>query len=346
MTRATRFLAACRGEATDCTPVWLMRQAGRYQPSYQAIRGKTSFFTLCQTPELAAKVTLNAVEELGVDAAIIFSDILVPLQAMGAKVEMTGAGPKLEALRDRAAVDALRVVEPAQEVPYVMEAIRQVKAGLAGVVPQIGFAGAPLTLASYLVEGGGSKSFPYLKGMLFADPETAHVLLDKLATVVSRHLRAQAEAGCEALQLFDSWASILNPRDYREFALPYLQRIISELSDLDVPKIFFAQGTASLLDVFVEIGADVLSVDWCVDLHAVRAKVGETPVQGNLDPTYLFMDQPALEARIREVLDQAGDAPGHIFNLGHGILPQTKPENARFLVDAVHRLTQKPRAEG
>lgn len=339
MTRATRFIDACQGKATDCTPVWLMRQAGRYQPSYRALRENVTFFELCQTPELAAQVTITAIEEFGLDAAIIFSDILVPLMAMGAHVEMTDHGPKLEAVRNRAAVDALRVVDPHEEVTYVLDAVRLTVEGLAGQVPLIGFAGAPLTLASYLVEGGGSKSFPYLKGMIFADRPTAHVLFDKLAQMVSRHLRAQVEAGCAAVQVFDSWAGILSPEDYREHALPYLQRIFDELSDLDVPRILFAQGTAALLDVLAEVGADVLSVDWTVDLADIRRRLGpKVAVQGNLDPCCLFMEEADLEARIARVLEQAGKEPGHIFNLGHGILPQTKPERVRFLVEAVHRL--------
>ncbi|PID38607.1 MAG: uroporphyrinogen decarboxylase [Proteobacteria bacterium] len=344
MSRATRFIDACRGRPTDCTPVWLMRQAGRYQPSYQAVRAEVSFFELCSTPDLAAQVTVAAVEEMGVDAAIIFSDILVPLLAMGAQIEMTRGGPKLEPLRDRAAVDKLRVVEPAEEVPYVMEAIRETNRRLDGLVPLIGFVGAPLTLASYLVEGGGSKSCPHLKGMLFSDGEAAHQLLEKLTTVVTRHLRAQVEAGAHAVQVFESWASVLAPHDYRAIALPYLKRIFSELSDLDVPTILFAQGTTTLLDELSEAGADVLSVDWSTDLAVVRERLPNTPLQGNLDPTYLFMDEDELQERIAHVLERAGaqdgkPAPGHVFNLGHGILPPTKTERVQFLVKTVHRLT-------
>ena len=338
MSRATRFLDACAGKLVDRTPIWLMRQAGRFQPSYRKLREKVTFFELCQTPDLAAQVTLAAVEEFGVDAAIIFSDILVPLMAMGADVAMTDSGPKLAPIRDRAAIEALRVIEPRETIPYVFEAIHRVNNGLAGIVPQIGFAGAPLTLASYLVEGSGSKSFPHLKGMLFADPAAAHLLLDKLTTVVTRHLRAQIEAGCHAVQLFDSWSSLLSPDDYREHALPYVQRIFEGLADLHVPRILFAQGTTALLDVLSDAGADVLSVDWSADLGAVRQRLGGRPVQGNLDPTYLFMNEENLAARVQAVLDAAGPAPGFIFNLGHGVLPQTQPERVRFLVDTVHRL--------
>lgn len=340
MSRKTRFIDACYGRPTDCTPVWLMRQAGRYQASYQAIRAKMSFFELCQTPEVAAQVTVNAVEEIGVDAAIIFSDILVPLMAMGADVQMTDKGPKLKAIRDKAAIDALKVVDPAIEVAYVGEAIKLVNAGLNNEIPQIGFAGAPLTLASYLVEGGGSKSFPYLKGMLYSDRKAANLLFDKLSTVIAKHLRAQVEAGCHAIQLFDSWAHILSAKDYREYALPFVKRIFEELSDLDVPRIFFGQGSASLLEVFNESGADVISIDWTIGMDEARKRT-KKPVQGNLDPCYLFMNEEDLGNEIKRVVDEAGDKPGHIFNLGHGILPQTNPDRARFLVKKVHELTAK-----
>ena len=342
MPRKTRFIDACFCRPTDRTPVWLMRQAGRYQPSYMELRQNVSFFELCETPELAAQVTVTAVEELNADAAIIFSDILVPLQAMGAEVAMTDKGPKLRPVRDKAAVEALAIVDPEETVPYVMDAIRQTAASLGGNVPLIGFAGAPLTLASYLVEGGGSRSFAELKGMLFGAPDVAHNLLDRLATVVSRHLRAQVKAGCEAIQLFDTWAGILTIEDYREFALPYTSRILDELKDLGVPRILFASGTGNLLEALKESRPDVISVDWNTDLAWVRERVGANiAVQGNLDPCCLFMEEPALEARIKRVLERAGTAPGHVFNLGHGVLPTTKPARARFLVDTVHRLSAR-----
>jgi uroporphyrinogen decarboxylase len=338
MSRNTRFLDACKGRKSDCMPIWLMRQAGRYQPSYRELRKRVSFFELCQTPELAAQVTVTAVEELNADAAIIFSDILVPLMPMGADVQMTERGPQLEPIRTKADIDKLRVIDPAREIGYVMEAIAKVNDALDGAVPQIGFAGAPLTLASYLVEGGSSRSFPHLKKLLFGEPDTARLLLDKLATVVARHLRAQVEAGCHAIQLFDTWAGILSAQDYRAHVAPHIKRIFEELADLDVPRIFFATNTSHLLSIIKECGPDVIGVDWTANLKDVKDLVGR-PLQGNLDPCCLFMDEAGLEARIKAVLEQVGDAP-HVFNLGHGILPQTDPARARFLVDTVHRLTE------
>ncbi|MBW2731788.1 MAG: uroporphyrinogen decarboxylase [Deltaproteobacteria bacterium] len=339
----TRFLDACHGKPTDCTPVWLMRQAGRYQPSYRALRKRVSFFELCETPELAAQVTVQAVEDLDADAAIIFSDILVPLMAMGAQVEMTDRGPKLEPIRDRGAIDRLRVVDPAEEVPYVMEAIKLVNQRLDGL-PQIGFAGAPLTLASYMVEGGASRGFPYLKGMLFGDPKAAHTLLEKLADQVARHLRAQVEAGCHVVQLFDTWAGILDAEDYRNIVLPHIKRIFDDLADLEVPRIFFGTGLGHLLEVVRDCGADIFGVDWVIPLSEARRRLGkDVPLQGNLDPCSLFAEEDVLEARIQRVLDEAGGRP-HIFNLGHGILPQVDPARARFMVDTVHRLSAKENA--
>lgn len=345
-TRSHRFIAACRGRPTDCTPVWLMRQAGRYQPSYRKLREQVEFFELCRQPELAARVTVNAVDELGVDAAIIFSDILVPVMAMGAHVELTERGPRIASpVTDQAGIDALRVFDPREEVGYVMDAVRLTTRELAGKVPLIGFAGAPLTLASYLTEGGHSRNFASLKALLFTDPAAAHALMDKLARVVSAHLRAQVEAGCAAVQVFDSWAGILSPRDYRELCLPYLRRIMEELADTGVPRILFGTCTGTLLELFKESGADVIGLDWRIGLDEARARLGaDMPVQGNLDPCCLFMDEPALERRIALVLQEAGPEPGHIFNLGHGVLPPTDPGRARFLVETVHRLSA--RSEG
>lgn len=320
-----------------------MRQAGRYQASYREIRKTVSFFDLCQNPEIAAQVTVTAVDELNVDAGIIFSDILVPVRAMGAPVELTEKGPKLASpIRTRADIDALKVIDPNEECSYVMESIRQACKAFDGKVPLIGFAGGPVTLASYLVEGGHSNNFMHLKNMLYADPETGHALLSKLATMIARHLRAQADAGCGAIQLFESWGGIFGPEDFREFAFRYHKQILDELSDLKVPKLLFGTGTAVVLEQLKEAGPDVVGVDWRIGLDAARERLGpDTPLQGNLDPCCLFMDEAPLKARIQRVLDQAGDNPGYIFNLGHGILPPTKPERARFLVDTVHELTRR-----
>lgn len=345
MSRATRFIDACFRRPTDCTPVWLMRQAGRYQASYQDIRQKVSFFDLCKTPDLAARVTVNAVEELGVDAAIIFSDILIALETMGAPVALTERGPKLASpVRDQAAVDALVVPDPREAVPYLTEAVRITCEELDGKVPLIGFAGAPLTLASYLVEGGQSKDFARLKALLLGQPETAHSLLSKLARTVSSQLRAQVEAGCQAVQLFDSWAGILSPGDYQTYALPYTRHIFDELKDLGVPRILFATCSSTLLESMKASGAEVIGLDWRIDLAEARRRLGpEVALQGNLDPACLFLEEPALEERIRQVLDQVGSQPGHIFNLGHGVLPQTDELRARFTVEAVHRLSARGR---
>jgi uroporphyrinogen decarboxylase len=343
MSRSTRFIDACYSRPTDCTPVWLMRQAGRYQPSYRALRETVTFLELCKTPELAAQVTVRAVDELGVDAAIIFSDILIAAEAMGVPIEITDAGPVLPApVRDRAGVEALRDPDPVETVPFLLEAIRVARRALRGVVPLIGFAGAPLTLASYLVEGGTSRNYTRLKRLLLGEPEVAQRLLHKISRAVVALLRAQVEAGCQAVQLFDSWGGILSPADYRALVLPHLLEIFDGLSDLHVPRILFSTCSSTLLEIMRETGAEVLSLDWRMDLDEARRRLGPgVAVQGNLDPACLFLDPPALEARVRTVLAQAGDAPGHIFNLGHGVLPETSPERARFLVQAVHRLSER-----
>lgn len=341
----SRFLDACWRRPTDCTPVWLMRQAGRYQPSYRALRERVSFLELCKNPELACEVTVRAVEELGVDAGIIFSDILIAVEGMGAPVELTEAGPRIDApVRDRAAVERLVVPDPAERFPFLLEAVRRAAREL-GERPLIGFAGAPLTLASYLVEGGHSKSYTQLKALLYTEPTTAHLLFDKLARTVLAALRAQIEAGCRAVQIFDSWGGILAPEDYREFALPYLAQIVGGLEGLGVPRILFATASSTLLELQRETGAEVIGVDWRIDLAEARRRLGPAvAVQGNLEPACLLAPEPALEARIARVLDGArtvlgGD--GHIFNLGHGILPETDPARARFLVECVHRLSRR-----
>ena len=343
MSRSTRFLDACACRPTDRTPVWLMRQAGRYQASYQKLRSRYSFAQMYRTPELATQITLAAVDELGVDAAIIFSDILVALEAMGAPVEFTDTGPVLHApVRDLAAVEALRVPDPGEAAPYLTEAIGLTRKGLDGKVPLIGFAGAPLTLASYLVEGGNSKSYIHLRELLYGRPEVGHLLLDRLADTVADLLRSQVLAGCQAAQIFDSWGGILGPQDYRIYGLPYIRRIVDAVSDLDVPVIIFGTGMTTLLDLLADTGADVIGVDWRVDLGRVRQRLGpNTAVQGNLDPACLFLPEDQLERRVAQVLDQAGPRPGHIFNLGHGLLPNHDEGRVRFLVETVHRLSER-----
>ncbi|MCB9556685.1 MAG: uroporphyrinogen decarboxylase [Deltaproteobacteria bacterium] len=336
------FIEACYRRPTSHVPVWLMRQAGRYQPSYREVRKGVSFFDLCQNADLAAQVTINAVEEMNVDAGIIFSDILVPLRAMGAPVELTEAGPKLTPpIRTASDVDKLQLVDPAETMPFVMDAIRKFNAHFSNQVPLIGFAGGPITLAAYLVEGGHSRNFIELKKMLFCEPRLAHNLLEKLGKMVARHLIAQVEAGCHAVQVFDSWVGILSPDDFREFALPYTRAIFEELRACGVPRIYFGTDTSTLLEQITTIDAEVLGLDWRIDLDVGWKRIGDRfAVQGNLDPLCLLMDEPALEQRIQRILDRAAKRPGFIFNLGHGILPPTDPARVRFLVDTVHRLSK------
>ena len=324
--------------------MWMMRQAGRYLPQYQAVRAKVSFLELCKTPELACEVTLQPIDELGFDAAILFSDILIPLDAMGLTVEFPDKGPKImHPVRDRAGVAALGVPDPEATMPFVMEAVRRIRRRLADRVPLIGFAGAPFTMATYAVEGGGSKSYVHTKRLMYADPFAAHALLDVLARTTAGYLEAQVAAGAQAVQLFDSWAGILAPADFREFALRYARQVIDLLRaspawrDGGVPIIYFVNGCAPYLDDYASSGADVLGVDWRVDLAAVRSRVGTgVALQGNMDPTWLFHPPEVIRQRVSEILDRAGPT-GHIFNLGHGVLPETDPAHVRVMVEAVRQ---------
>jgi uroporphyrinogen decarboxylase len=346
------FLRACRREPTPRVPIWMMRQAGRYMADYMAVRAKVSFLELCRTPELACQVTMQPIDRFGFDAAILFSDILVVLPPMGLEVEFGDGGPHLPSpVRSAADVERLAVPDPADSLSYVMEAVRQIRRALAGRVPLIGFAGAPFTLATYAVEGGGSKNYERTKSMMFADPEAFHRVLDRLARTVAAYLEAQVEAGAEAVQLFDSWAGILAPGDFREFALRYVREIVDLLRGSrtwartgGVPIIYFVNGCAPYLDDLARSGADVLGVDWRVDLGDVRRRLGDRmAVQGNLDPTALFAPEDRLRRRVAEVLGSAGAAPGHIFNLGHGILPPTDPDRVQLVVDTVRELSSAPR---
>ena len=344
------FLRACRRQPVERTPVWMMRQAGRYLPQYRAVRSKVTFLELCKTPELACEVTLQPIDEFGFDAAILFSDILIPLEAMRLELVFEeDGGPKLpHPVRDRAGVDALIVPDPADTMPFVLDAVRLIRKRLADRVPLIGFAGAPFTLATYAVEGGGSKSYQHTKSMMFADPDAAHALLGKLAASCATYLEAQVAAGAQAVQLFDSWAGILAPRDFREFALRYAKQVFDLLRasptwrNGGVPIIYFVNGCAPYLDDYAQSGADVLGVDWRVDIGEVRRRIGtKVALQGNLDPTCLFLPPEALRERVREVLESHGPGPGHIFNLGHGVLPPTNPEHVRAMVEAVRELSPR-----
>jgi len=344
-----RFLRACRRQPVDTVPVWIMRQAGRYLPSYREVRKHVTFLELCRTPELAARVTLMPVEQLGVDAAILFSDILIPVEPMGIGLVFTDAGPSLDgAIRNRGDVDRLRVPTPEEDMPFVLQAVRLLRRELEGKVPLIGFAGAPLTLAAYMTEGGGSTHFTQLKRLLFADPAAAHALLDKITDTVAAYLAAQVAAGAEAVQLFDSWAGVLSPAHFDEFALPYVQRVVAAVRQAgEVPFIYFVNGIAGLLGRLRGCGADVIGFDWRVDIGEVRARLGDgVAVQGNLDPCVLLGPEALIDHEVERVLAAAGTAPGHIFNLGHGILPETPPEHARRLVEAVHRLGRRAAGQG
>ena len=340
-----RFLRACLGLPVDRTPVWMMRQAGRYLPQYRAVRSKTTFLGLLKDPARATEVTLQPLDEFPqLDAAILFSDILVPLEAMGMKLEfLEGEGPHLDPVRDRAGIDRLGEPEPEATMPFVYETIRRIKAGLAGRVPLIGFAGAPFTLASYAVEGGTSKQFVELKRLVFGRPDDATALLDKLARVVARYLAAQIAAGAEALQLFDTWGGILSPRDFGTYALAPARAVLQAVRESPayrerpVPLIYFVNGVAPYLDQLRDTGADVVGLDWKVDIAAARSRLGPNiAVQGNLDPAALFSPPTDIEARVVEIL-RGARGPGHVFNLGHGITPETPIDGVRAMLQAIEK---------
>jgi uroporphyrinogen decarboxylase len=338
-----RFLRACRREPVDCTPVWMMRQAGRYMPEYRALREKHSLLELCKTPELALQVTLQPMK-LGVDAAILFADILLPLEPMGAPFDFAkGEGPVVHApIRERAHVEKLRVIEPAEGLGYVMAAIKLLKKELP--VPLIGFAGAPFTLASYLVEGGKSRDFLKTKKLMYAEPETWNLLMSKLSEVVRRYLHEQIDAGADAVQLFDSWVGQLGPADYVEYVQPHVAHILKDVEKRGVPVIHFGVGTQSLLPAMRDAGGTVIGLDWRTPLAETWAKLGyDRAVQGNLDSTVLFAPRAIAEKHAQRVLDEAGGRPGHIFNLGHGILPETPVETVQAVVDYVHQASAKVR---
>jgi uroporphyrinogen decarboxylase len=339
-----RLLKAARREPVDATPIWLMRQAGRYLPEYRAIREKIAFLDLCKSPDLAAEVTVQPVRRLGVDAAIIFSDILIPIQPMGMALELGDHGPHLPSpLRSAADVERLAVPDPADTMGFVAEAIRRTRAALSDSVPVIGFCGAPFTLAAYMVEGGGSKSFLHIKRLLFEQPAVAHALFEKLTRTLIPYLQMQVQAGARVVQIFDSWGGELGPRDFQSFSLPYLTRITAALRATSVPVILFGTSMSTLLPLMKRTGADVIGVDWRIHIDDARRALGDdVAVQGNLDPTALFLPRAELEDRVRDILQRAGPR-GHIFNLGHGILPPTDPDAARALVEAVHRISSTPK---
>ena len=336
---SSRFLRACRGLPVDATPVWFMRQAGRYMPEYRAIRQKHSLLEIVAQPELAAEVTLQPVHRLGVDAAILFADILLPVVPMGLRLEFAqGEGPVIHnPVRTDQDVAALRPVQVETDLGAVMTAIHLVRRELAGKVPLIGFSGAPFTVASYMVEGGASRDFRLTKTMMYAAPQTWHALMGKLSEVLAGYLLAQIRAGAQAVQLFDSWVGALSLQDYLEFVLPYSRRVLGAAQSTGVPVIHFGVGTTALLSLLKAAGGSVIGLDWRSPLDQAWKALGEgVAVQGNLDPVALFAPLPALRARVLDVLQRAGGRPGHIFNLGHGILQGTPVENVRAVVEMVH----------
>lgn len=332
------FLKACKRQPVERTPTWIMRQAGRYLPEYRAIREKADFLKMCKTPELAAQVTIQPVDIIGVDAAIIFSDILVIPEAMGMKLEMIESkGPKLfDAIRNADDVNKLKSVDPFKQLKYVLDAVALAKKELNGRVPLIGFAGSPWTLMTYMVEGGGSKNFSEIKKFIYNQPEAAHKLLDKLADNVADYLSAKIEAGADAVQIFDTWGGILSADEFNEFSLQYISKIISQLKRNDEPVIVFAKGVHHSLKNLASCGADVIGLDWTMNLGEVRNLIGnKAALQGNLDPTILYAPKDKIRVEAKKVLESFGNGSGHIFNLGHGILPDVPPENAKYLVDVV-----------
>jgi uroporphyrinogen decarboxylase len=340
-----RFLRACRRSQVDATPVWFMRQAGRYMMEYRELRKQYGILEIIKTPELACEVTLQPVNAFDIDAAIIFADILPPLEGMGLSLEFVkGEGPLIHnPVRSPQDVEALRVPSPEESLPFTLEAIRLARRELdPRGIPLIGFSGAPFTLASYAIEGGSSRNYVHAKGMMMGDPATWHKLMDKLSQVVGRYLLAQAQAGAQALQMFDSWVGALSPTDYREHVLPYSRRAIEIASEAGVPIIHFGTNTNGMLELIRDAGGDVIGVDWRIDLDAAWKRLGpNVAVQGNLDPVALYAPWPELKKRAQIVLDQAAGRPGHIFNLGHGLLPQTPVDNVRRLVDFVHEETAR-----
>ncbi|MEK6609116.1 MAG: uroporphyrinogen decarboxylase [Myxococcota bacterium] len=338
----TPFMRACRRKPVPYTPVWLMRQAGRYMAEYREVRAKVPFLELCKRPDLVAEVTTFAAERLGVDAAIIFADILLVAEPLGLALEFTkGDGPVIRApVRTGADVDHLRDFDPAA-LGYVYEAIRKTRLALRPSMPLIGFAGAPFTVASYLIEGETSRSFRHAKALMYRDAGAWHALLARLADATAKYLNAQVDAGVQALQLFDSWVGALSPSDYREFVLPHMKALFSALRP-GVPVIHFGTDTATLLPLMREAGGDVIGLDWRVELDEAWARLGgDVGVMGNLDPIVLYAERATIRERTRRILAQAGGRPGHVFNLGHGILPDTPVENVVALVEEVHALSAR-----
>jgi uroporphyrinogen decarboxylase len=337
------FLRACRRESVPYTPVWLMRQAGRYMREYREVRSRTGFLELCKNPTLAAEVTVTAAERLGVDAAIIFADILLLLEPMGMELEFAkNEGPVIHnPVREASDVERLREVEDIGALQFVFDAIKQTRRALPTNIPLIGFSGAPFTLASYVIEGGGSKNYVHTKSLMYNDAGAWNELMSRIARSVSKYLNAQIEAGAQAVQLFDSWVGCLNPDDYREYVLRHTREVIRKITP-GIPVIHFGTDTAALLEFMRDAGGDVIGVDWRVRLDEAWNRIGhDRTIMGNLDPVALFARPEQLRRQAKHILDLAGQRNGHVFNLGHGILPETPVENVVALVEAVHEMSAR-----
>jgi len=342
-----RLIRALLRQPVDVTPVWMMRQAGRYLPEYLRVRKQAgSFMALCTNPELACEVTLQPLERFPLDAAILFSDILTIPDAMGLGLYFEeGEGPRFKnPVRSAADVNALGVPDPETELRYVMDAVRLIRKSLDNRVPLIGFSGSPWTLATYMVEGSSTKTFSHVKGMLYSEPQLLHQLLDTVAASVTSYLNAQIAAGAQAVMIFDTWGGVLTPDDYRDFSLQYMQKIVSgltrEADGQQVPVVLFTKGGCQWLEIMADTGADALGLDWSTDMAAARKRVGDrVALQGNLDPAVLYATPEVIREKVAHVLAQFGAGSGHVFNLGHGITPDVNPEHAGVLVNAVHELS-------
>ncbi len=343
-TGVARFMDACHHRQPDATPIWFMRQAGRSLADYRAIRKNYDILEITKTPELCTEVTIMPVKQLGVDAAVLLADIVIPLEGMGISLELKqDVGPIIHnPVRTMKDVEALHIIEPEESVGYLMQAIRMISRELEGKQALIGFSGSPFTLACYLIEGRPSRDYALAKSMMYGEPETWHALMEKLTVVVSRYLTAQIQAGVNAVQLFDSWVGMLSPSTYRQFVKPYVRRIFDAVQQTGAPAIHFGTGAAALLEDMTEAGGDVMSVDWRVDLDEAWARIGyDHGIQGNLDPTIMLTSWPVIEKATHDILRRAANRPGHIFNLGHGVLAPTNPDLLKQVVDTVHQATQR-----
>ncbi|MFC7002799.1 uroporphyrinogen decarboxylase [Pseudobowmanella zhangzhouensis] len=343
-----RYLRALLKQPVDMTPVWMMRQAGRYLPEYREVRAQAGdFMSLCKNPELACEVTLQPLRRFELDAAILFSDILTIPDAMGLGLYFeTGEGPRFKKpVTSKADVEALPLFDPEQELGYVMDAVRTIRKNLQGAVPLIGFSGSPWTLATYMVEGGSSKAFTKIKKMAFAEPQTLHLLLDKLADSVTSYLNAQIAAGAQSVMIFDTWGGVLSPRDYELFSLQYMAKIVDgltrEADGRKVPVTLFTKNGGMWLEKIAATGCDAVGLDWTINIADAKARVGDkVALQGNMDPSMLYAP-PRIEEEVQTILAGFGQGSGHVFNLGHGIHPDVPPEHAKVFVDAIHRYSQQ-----